>query len=299
MFGGETTCSQTSPRSSDIEDSRLPYDSSGCVSLQRSGEQTEVASSLHVHPVALGEQREDAVRVVRGDRLPVLRGQVAVHDRRLGALGRVVDRVGVLEPGGVVRKLSEARVALLVQLVVLVHQRVGGQLVQQHHHDRRARHAPDRAGARLVREGELRDLPAQQEQQQEHERGRREHVQERADRLGTRPERRDRGADRHGQHDQHGVRGVDRLLQRLRGDQGGERAEEDDVRALSEPRVGSARASSSIPSRSSGGSTTSSTEKLMMSKPVEPRAAKNSGLSFSRSKSGCATANVQRTARFR
>ena len=57
--------------------------------------------------------------------------------------------------------------------------------------------------------------------------------------------------------------------------------------------------SSSIPSRSSGGSTTSSTEKLTMSKPVEPRAAKNSGLSFRRSKSGCATANVQRTARFR
>ena len=46
MSGGETTCSQTSPRSSDIEEIRLPYDSSGCVSLQRSGEQTEVASSL-------------------------------------------------------------------------------------------------------------------------------------------------------------------------------------------------------------------------------------------------------------
>jgi hypothetical protein len=43
---------------------------------------------------------------------------------------------------------------------------------------------------------------------------------------------------------------------------------------------------SSIPRRSSGGSTTRRTEKLMMSKPLEPRAAKNSGLSFSRSKSG-------------
>ena len=55
--------------------------------------------------------------------------------------------------------------------------------------------------------------------------------------------------------------------------------------------------SSSIPNIKSGGSTTSTTEKLMMSKPDEPRAAKNSGLSFSRSKSGWATAKVQRTAR--
>ena len=43
---------------------------------------------------------------------------------------------------------------------------------------------------------------------------------------------------------------------------------------------------SSIPRRSAGGNTTRRTEKLMMSKPLEPRAAKNSGLSFSRSNSG-------------
>ena len=35
-----------------------------------------------------------------------------------------------------------------------------------------------------------------------------------------------------------------------------------------------------------------------MSKPDEPRAAKNSGLSPSRSNSGCATAKVQSTAKF-
>ena len=57
--------------------------------------------------------------------------------------------------------------------------------------------------------------------------------------------------------------------------------------------------SSSMPSRSAGGRTTSRTEKLTMSKPDDPRAAKNSGLSFSRSNSGWATANVQSTARFR
>ena len=46
MSGGETTCSHTRPRSSVIDEMRSPYDSSGWVSLQRSREQTEVASSL-------------------------------------------------------------------------------------------------------------------------------------------------------------------------------------------------------------------------------------------------------------
>jgi hypothetical protein len=54
---------------------------------------------------------------------------------------------------------------------------------------------------------------------------------------------------------------------------------------------------SSTASSSAGGSTTSRTAKLTMSKPEEPRAAKNSGLSFSRSKSGWATAKVHSTAR--
>ena len=54
--------------------------------------------------------------------------------------------------------------------------------------------------------------------------------------------------------------------------------------------------SSSTASSRSGGTTTSSTAKLITSKPEEPRAAKNSGLSLSRSKSGWATANVHRTA---
>ena len=57
--------------------------------------------------------------------------------------------------------------------------------------------------------------------------------------------------------------------------------------------------SSSIASSSAGGSTTSRTQKEMMSKPEEPRAAKNSGLSLSRSKSGWATAKVHSTARLR
>ncbi len=46
MSGGDTTCSHTRPRSSDIDEMRSPYDSSGWVSLQRSREHTEVASSL-------------------------------------------------------------------------------------------------------------------------------------------------------------------------------------------------------------------------------------------------------------
>ena len=54
--------------------------------------------------------------------------------------------------------------------------------------------------------------------------------------------------------------------------------------------------SSSAASSRAGGTTTSTTDQLMMSKPDEPRAAKNSGLSLSRSNSGWATANVQSTA---
>ena len=53
MSGGETTCSHTSPRSSVMDEMRSPYDSSGRVSSQRSREQTEVASSRHVHAGAV------------------------------------------------------------------------------------------------------------------------------------------------------------------------------------------------------------------------------------------------------
>jgi hypothetical protein len=45
MPGGETTCSQTSPRSSLIARMRSPYDSSSRSSSQRSRGQTAVASS--------------------------------------------------------------------------------------------------------------------------------------------------------------------------------------------------------------------------------------------------------------
>ena len=162
----------------------------------------------------------------------VLLRKVAVHDRRLRALGGVVDRVRVLEPGGVAGQLAEARKALGVDPVVLVHQRVRGQLVEQHHHDRGARHAADRARLGLVRERQLRDLAAQEEQQEENERDGRQDVQERAHRLGARPQDRDRGADRQREHDQHGVRGVERLLERLGGDQRHEHAEERDVGAV-------------------------------------------------------------------
>ena len=57
--------------------------------------------------------------------------------------------------------------------------------------------------------------------------------------------------------------------------------------------------SSSTTSSSAGGTTISRTAKLMMSEPDDPRAAKNSALSLSRSNSGCATAKVHSTARLR
>jgi hypothetical protein len=90
----------------------------------------------------------------------------------------------------------------------------------------------DRARLGLVRERELRDRVGEQEQRQEHDRRRGEHLQERADRLRRRVERRQRGADRDREDDQERVRQVDRLLQRLGGDQGDERRDQDEVRAL-------------------------------------------------------------------
>ena len=201
MFGGETTCSHTSPRSSAIEDSRLPYDSRVRV-LAEVGRADRGGLLAHVHPVSLGEQREDAVRVVRGDRLPVLRGQVAVHDRRLGALGRVVDRVGVLEPGGVAWRAPRSPGTLRVEPVVLVHQRVGGQLVQQHHHDRRARHAPDRAALASLGKASSEIWPLSRNSSRNTS-GAGESTF-RNERTGSaRAQRRGRGADRDGQDDQH------------------------------------------------------------------------------------------------
>jgi hypothetical protein len=82
---------------------------------------------------------------------------------------------------------------------------------------------------RLVREGQLRDRVGEEEQRQEHERRRREHLEEGANRLGPRVQRGDRGADRERQDDQERIGRVDRLLQSLRGDQGHEPRDQDEV----------------------------------------------------------------------
>ena len=248
MSGGETTCSHTRPRSSDIDEMRLPYDSSGRVSSQRSREQTVVASSSTFIRCVLREQREDAVRVVRGDRLPVLRGQVAVHDRGLRALGGVVDRVRVLEPGGVLGQLREARDSASSSSSSFASTSVFEGSSSSSTTTIGARATPPIVRASASPGNASSEIwPLQQEQQQEHERHRREHVEERAHGLGPRPERGERGADRHAQRDQHGVRGVERLLERLRGDQRDQHADEHDVRALGEPPAGSGRAAARSP----------------------------------------------------
>ena len=194
----------------------------------------------HVHAVCLAEQGEDAVRMVARDRLVFLLRQVAVHDRGLGALGGVEDRVGVLEPGGVARQLREPGIAHLVQPALVVDQGVHGQLVEEHHHDRRLGHAADGARLGLVGEGQLGDRAAEQEQQQEHQRDRREDVEERADQLGSQPQQRQRHADRRREGDQHCVRGVECLLQGLDGEQGHECAQQHAMRDPPGSRAGEA-----------------------------------------------------------
>ena len=184
MSGGETTCSHTSPRSSLID--LMPV----AVRLVQALVLAQVARADRrgllgdVHAVRLAEQREDAVRVVGGGGQLVLRRQVAVHDRGLGALGGVVDGVGVAEPGGAARQLGEAGIALRVDPAVLVDQRVR----------RAARRAARPRSAPALTPPIVRACASsgkatfetgsrEQEQRQEHERRRRQHA--RNERTGS------------------------------------------------------------------------------------------------------------------
>ena len=102
-----------------------------------------------VHPVRLAEQREQAGGMVGGDR-QLARGRVvAVHDRRLRVLGRVVHRVGVAEPCRGPLELGEGRVADRVHVPAIVHERAQRELVEEHHHDRGPHRACDRPSARF------------------------------------------------------------------------------------------------------------------------------------------------------
>ena len=191
--------------------------------------------------MGLGEQREDAVRVVGRDRQAVLRRQVSVHDRGLRPLGGVVDGERVLEPGRVPGQLGEPRISLGVEAILLVHQGVGRQLVEQHDDDRSLGHTADGASPGLLGEGELRHRRPDQEQQQEHERRGRQDVEEGAERLRPGVEGGQRDPDGHGQADQEPVRDVDRLLQRLPGDERDQRGEEDQVSRAEHPAPGQAQ----------------------------------------------------------
>jgi hypothetical protein len=178
--------------------------------------------------------------MVGGRGQAVLRGQVAIHDRGLRALGGVVDRVRVLEPGGVPGELAEARIANGVEAPAGVHQGVRGKLVEQHHHDRGPRDPADRARLRLLGKGQLRDRVREEKEGEEHERSRREHAQERAHRLGAGIQAGHAAADRDRQEDQDQVGGIEGLLQRLGGDERDERSQEDQVDATPRVRGGQA-----------------------------------------------------------
>ena len=258
-----------------------------------------MASSDTFSRWVLREQREDAVRVVGRDRQPVLRRQVAVHDRGLGALGGVVDRVRVLEPGGVARQLREPGIAHRVEPVLLVDQRVR----------RAARRAAPPRSAPASRRRPCAPRPR---------RGRR--AWRPASRTGTAAGTPAATGVSTLRNERTGSARATAAPAPPRSPPRGRSAPRPRRRiaffsacaamsATSAPRARSARSAGTArparptaarsPAAASGGSTTSRTEKEMMSKPDEPRAAKNSGLSPSRSKSGWATAKVQSTARFR
>ena len=227
-------------------------------------------------------------------------GQVAVHDRRLGALGGVVDRVGVLEPGGVAGQLGEAGVARGVEVArrsstsvfagssssstTTIGACVTPPIV-------RALASSGKASSEI---GPLNRNSARKTSGTGERTLRNERTGSAAAHSAARPApiASDRTIST-------GSGSVERLLQRLGGDQRDQDGDQDQCAPRGARARPPARPAARSRAAASGGSTTSSTEKEMMSKPDEPRAAKNSGLSLSRSNSGWATAKVQSTARFR
>jgi hypothetical protein len=118
------------------------------------------------------KEREEVVRVVRGDGQP---GRIRIatgEDRRDRVLGESVDAAGPAEPGGVPRESGEGGVADRIDLPRWVEERRCRQLVEDHHDDRCL--AFDRDGeVRLrvaAREQQLCDRGVERERGREHER---------------------------------------------------------------------------------------------------------------------------------
>ncbi len=182
----------------------------------------------HVQLVAAaGEQAEDVARVIGRDRQALLARQAPVEDRRDGVGGVLVDGGGVAVPGRVAGEPGEVRVAPSVDAAVRAHQRVDGELVEDHEHDRGARaHV---GGLHVGRGGEdqIRGVRGEQEQGHERERGGAEQGQQRpggrearidhrrCDPGDERERQRGRGAEReHAEHDRARQRGHEHDVQR-------------------------------------------------------------------------------------
>ena len=116
---------------------------------------TEVRGRLlDVHVVALSQRREQAQRVVRGDREPSVGGAKAAEDGRHRLRRLVGHRGRVRIPGGIPGQASQMREPARVDPSATVAERCAGQLVEDHHHHRRRATHLAGSGRGLVRLGQ-------------------------------------------------------------------------------------------------------------------------------------------------
>ncbi len=166
--------------------------------------------------------------MVRGDRQAVLAREPPVEDRGHRVGGVLIDRCGVAVPGRVGGEPREVGVEPLVDAPVGAHQRVDGELVEDHEHDGSGRAHVRRLDVGAAGEDQVRDVGHEQEQGQEHERRRAEHGQERARRGQPHVGDRSRRAERHCEHERGQRAG---LRDRLEGDRPDQQRHADEVYA--------------------------------------------------------------------
>ena len=208
---------------------------SGRSSGHRSGGQTSVIGSTTESRWLRESRREQALRVVGGDRQVALARPAAGEHARAPPRSCGRRRSSPCGTRSASRgERGERREAAGVDPVARVHQRGGGQLVEDDHHDRRARARLARHRLRpALRQHELGDRRDEQEEDEEEQRRRRDDGDERADGRGARVERREAGARE--QRDRHGDRrAAEQVADRRQQDRRREQADEHELQGVAE-----------------------------------------------------------------
>ena len=185
---------------------------------------------MHVEAVLVPEQREQVVRVVRGDRdeARILR-ELAGEDRRDRDLGVRRDRPVVAVPRRALRERGEVREQRRVDLAAAVEQRLLGELV--HHDHDEPRRLADRRSAGTGAPGVEDDGDGFREEEQHRERDRRdrEEAQPQPDDVEAQDQVRPHDAEHDAADHEDGRAQVGLLLQDLDADGGDDDAEEPEM----------------------------------------------------------------------